>query len=133
MPVIHDTLFKTLADPTRRAIFERLCRDGEQTVGALTSLVGAGIRGASSATESAGDYVQGVGGLMSITGLPGQGPMRVGIPIADLGAGTSESVIRNERALARPGLDGDVEALLNEGLDGVGRRRNAALARECFG
>ena len=32
----HDTLFKTLADPTRRAIFERLCRGGEQTVGALT-------------------------------------------------------------------------------------------------
>ena len=32
----HDSLFKALADPTRRAIFERLCRDGEQTVGALT-------------------------------------------------------------------------------------------------
>lgn len=33
----HDVLFRTLADPTRRAIFERLCRDGEQTVGALTA------------------------------------------------------------------------------------------------
>jgi DNA-binding transcriptional ArsR family regulator len=32
----HTFLFRTLADPTRRAIFERLCRDGEQTVGALT-------------------------------------------------------------------------------------------------
>ena len=30
---------------------------------------------------------QGLGGLMSITGLPGQGPVRVGIPIADLCAG----------------------------------------------
>lgn len=30
---------------------------------------------------------QGMGGLMSITGKPGQGPMRVGIPIADLAAG----------------------------------------------
>jgi crotonobetainyl-CoA:carnitine CoA-transferase CaiB-like acyl-CoA transferase len=30
---------------------------------------------------------QGLGGLMSITGLPGQGPVRVGIPVADLGAG----------------------------------------------
>jgi crotonobetainyl-CoA:carnitine CoA-transferase CaiB-like acyl-CoA transferase len=30
---------------------------------------------------------QGMGGLMSITGQPGQGPMRVGIPIADLSAG----------------------------------------------
>src|SRR5437762_3900443 len=30
---------------------------------------------------------QGMGGLMSITGLPGQGPLRVGVPIADLSAG----------------------------------------------
>jgi formyl-CoA transferase len=30
---------------------------------------------------------QGMGGLMSITGIPGQGPVRVGIPIADLTAG----------------------------------------------
>ncbi len=30
---------------------------------------------------------QGMGGLMSITGLPGQGPVRVGVPIADLCAG----------------------------------------------
>ncbi len=37
----QDTLFRTLADPTRRALFERLCREGEQTVGTLTA--GAGI------------------------------------------------------------------------------------------
>src|SRR6201991_4178279 len=36
----HDLLFRTLADPTRRTIFERLCRDGEQTVGALTARAG---------------------------------------------------------------------------------------------
>jgi crotonobetainyl-CoA:carnitine CoA-transferase CaiB-like acyl-CoA transferase len=30
---------------------------------------------------------QGMGGLMSITGMPGQGPLRVGIPVADLCAG----------------------------------------------
>jgi DNA-binding transcriptional ArsR family regulator len=36
----HDVLFRTLADPTRRAIFERLCRHGEQTVGALTARFG---------------------------------------------------------------------------------------------
>jgi formyl-CoA transferase len=30
---------------------------------------------------------QGLGGLMSITGLPGQGPVRVGIPISDLCSG----------------------------------------------
>jgi len=33
-------LFRTLADPTRRALFERLCRDGEQTVAALTAEAG---------------------------------------------------------------------------------------------
>jgi DNA-binding transcriptional ArsR family regulator len=35
-----DTLFKALADPTRRAIFEHLARDGEQTVRALTDRAG---------------------------------------------------------------------------------------------
>jgi DNA-binding transcriptional ArsR family regulator len=37
MPSEPDLLFRTLADPTRRAIFERLCDRGEQTVGALTA------------------------------------------------------------------------------------------------
>src|SRR5258705_5539587 len=40
MPNAHDVLFRTLADPTRRALFERLCREGEQTVGALTARAG---------------------------------------------------------------------------------------------
>jgi DNA-binding transcriptional ArsR family regulator len=35
-----DTIFRTLADPTRRAIFERLCREGERTVAALTAQAG---------------------------------------------------------------------------------------------
>jgi formyl-CoA transferase len=35
---------------------------------------------------------QGMGGLMSVTGLPGQGPVRVGIPIADLSAGLLTSL-----------------------------------------
>ena len=37
MPHTHDMLFKTLSDPTRRALFERLCREGEKTVAALTA------------------------------------------------------------------------------------------------
>lgn len=41
VPQPHDVLFRTLADPTRRAIFEQLCRQGEQTVAALTA--GAGV------------------------------------------------------------------------------------------
>lgn len=40
MTKTQDTLFRTLSDPTRRAIFERLCREGEKTVGALTSKAG---------------------------------------------------------------------------------------------
>src|SRR4026207_1309981 len=36
----HDVLFRALADPTRRTIFERLCRQGEHTVGALTARAG---------------------------------------------------------------------------------------------
>jgi DNA-binding transcriptional ArsR family regulator len=40
MPNAHDALFRTLADPTRRAIFERLCRDGDLTVAALTAKAG---------------------------------------------------------------------------------------------
>ena len=40
MDTAPDALFKTLADPTRRAIFERLSRDGEQTVRALTDRAG---------------------------------------------------------------------------------------------
>src|ERR1700679_2064824 len=40
MPAIADDVFKALADPTRRAIFERLSRDGELTVHALTDRAG---------------------------------------------------------------------------------------------
>jgi DNA-binding transcriptional ArsR family regulator len=40
MPITPSELFNTLADPTRRAIFERLSRDGEQTVRALTDRAG---------------------------------------------------------------------------------------------
>ena len=40
MQAVTDNLFRALADPTRRAIFERLTRDGEQTVHALTDRAG---------------------------------------------------------------------------------------------
>src|SRR5436305_14801191 len=35
-----DALFRSLADPTRRGLFEQLCREGEQTVRALTEVAG---------------------------------------------------------------------------------------------
>ena len=40
MAAAQQMLFTALGDPTRRAIFERLCRHGEQTVGALTARAG---------------------------------------------------------------------------------------------
>jgi DNA-binding transcriptional ArsR family regulator len=40
MPALPDAVFKGLADPTRRSIFERLSRGGEQTVRALTDQSG---------------------------------------------------------------------------------------------
>ena len=40
MTVLANHIFKALADPTRRAIFEGLTRDGEQTVHALTRRAG---------------------------------------------------------------------------------------------
>jgi DNA-binding transcriptional ArsR family regulator len=40
MQAVANDVFKALADPTRRALFERLARDGEQTVHALTDRAG---------------------------------------------------------------------------------------------
>jgi crotonobetainyl-CoA:carnitine CoA-transferase CaiB-like acyl-CoA transferase len=51
---------------------------------------------------------QGMGGLMSITGLPGQGPVRVGIPIADLSTGNYAAM-------------GAIIALLERELSGEGQ------------
>jgi formyl-CoA transferase len=51
------------------------------------SISGFGQDGPYSKRPGFDQIAQGIGGLMSITGLPGQGPVRVGIPIADLTAG----------------------------------------------
>jgi DNA-binding transcriptional ArsR family regulator len=40
MQAATNNVFRALADPTRRAIYERLARDGEQTVHALTDRSG---------------------------------------------------------------------------------------------
>ena len=40
MSALHDPIFRSLSDPTRRALFERMCLDGEQTVAALTEQAG---------------------------------------------------------------------------------------------
>src|SRR5829696_7037185 len=51
------------------------------------SISGFGQDGPDATRPGVDQIAQGMGGLMSITGEPGQGPMRVGIPIADLTAG----------------------------------------------
>jgi crotonobetainyl-CoA:carnitine CoA-transferase CaiB-like acyl-CoA transferase len=51
------------------------------------SISGFGQDGPYSQRPGFDQIAQGMGGLMSVTGLPGQGPVRVGIPIADLTAG----------------------------------------------
>jgi crotonobetainyl-CoA:carnitine CoA-transferase CaiB-like acyl-CoA transferase len=51
------------------------------------SISGFGQTGPLSKRPGFDQIAQGMGGLMSITGEPGRGPMRVGIPIADLTAG----------------------------------------------
>ena len=51
------------------------------------SIAGFGQDGPDAARPGVDQIAQGMGGLMSITGEPGSGPMRVGIPICDLTAG----------------------------------------------
>ena len=51
------------------------------------SISGFGQSGPDTARPGVDQIAQGMGGLMSITGEPGRGPMRVGIPIADLTSG----------------------------------------------
>ena len=72
------------------------------------SISGFGQTGPYGLRAGVDQIAQGMGGLMSITGLPGQGPVRVGIPIADLTAG-------NLLAL------GIMMALFDREVSGVGR------------
>lgn len=53
----------------------------------LASISGFGQTGPYSGRPGFDQVAQGMGGLMSITGKPGEGPMRVGIPVADLSSG----------------------------------------------
>ena len=78
------------------------------------SISGFGQTGPYGKRAGVDQIVQGMGGLMSITGLPGQGPVRVGIPIADLTAG-------NLLAL------GIMMALFEREVTGVGRWVHTSL------
>jgi crotonobetainyl-CoA:carnitine CoA-transferase CaiB-like acyl-CoA transferase len=78
------------------------------------SISGFGQTGPYGKRAGVDQIVQGMGGLMSITGLPGQGPVRVGIAIADLTAG-------NLLALAT------MMALFDRTRTGVGRWVHTSL------
>ncbi len=65
--------------------YETLARDHPRLV--YASISGFGQTGPLADRPGFDQIAQGMGGLMSVTGLQGQGPVRVGIPIADLCAG----------------------------------------------
>lgn len=65
--------------------YETLSKDHPRLV--YASISGFGQSGPLAQRPGFDQIAQGMGGLMSVTGLPGEGPMRVGIPIADLCAG----------------------------------------------
>lgn len=65
--------------------YESLKKDNPGLV--YASISGFGQTGPLAARPGFDQIAQGMGGLMSVTGLAEQGPMRVGIPIADLCAG----------------------------------------------
>ncbi len=65
--------------------YESLAKDNPRLV--YASISGFGQTGPLATRPGFDQIAQGMGGLMSVTGTPGEGPMRVGIPIADLCAG----------------------------------------------
>ncbi|MFM9938725.1 MAG: CaiB/BaiF CoA transferase family protein [Hyphomicrobiaceae bacterium] len=65
--------------------YETLSKTNPKLV--YASISGFGQTGPYAKRPGFDQIAQGMGGLMSITGLPGQGPVRVGIPIADLTSG----------------------------------------------
>lgn len=67
------------------ADYETLSKINERII--LVSISGFGQDGPYGSRAGFDQIAQGLGGLMSITGAPGEGPMRVGIPVADLCAG----------------------------------------------
>ena len=71
--------------PARRRL-RRTCKKVNPRI-VYGSISGFGQDGPYANRPGFDQIAQGMGGLMSITGLPGQGPVRVGIPIADLCAG----------------------------------------------
>jgi crotonobetainyl-CoA:carnitine CoA-transferase CaiB-like acyl-CoA transferase len=86
----------------------------------LGSISGFGQTGPYAKRPGFDQIAQGMGGLMSVTGLPGQGPVRVGIPVADLTAGLYTAI-------------GILVALLEREQTGKGRWVHTSLLEAMVG
>jgi crotonobetainyl-CoA:carnitine CoA-transferase CaiB-like acyl-CoA transferase len=80
----------------------------------LASLSGFGQDGPYALRPGFDQIAQGMGGLMSVTGFPGQSPLRVGIAVADLAAGMNAAI-------------GVLVALLEREVSGVGQWVHSSL------
>lgn len=80
----------------------------------LASISGFGQSGPYVARPGFDQIVQGMGGLMSVTGLPGQGPVRAGLAVADSSTGLYTAI-------------GILIALLERESSGVGQWVHASL------
>ena len=108
----------------------------------LGSISGFGQTGPYAKRPGFDQIAQGMGGLMSVTGLPGQGPVRVGIPVADLTAGLYTAIgilvalLEREQTGQRPlgaylpaGGDGGNDGLPGDPLDHAPRGAEAGRQR----
>ncbi len=104
-----DLLFENYRPDVKRRLgidFETLHAINPRLV--YVSISGFGEEGPYAARPGLDQIVQGLGGLMSVTGLPGQGPVRAGIAVADSAAGLY-------------GALGAMTALLEREVTGQGR------------
>ena len=92
--------------------YETLSKDNPGLV--YASISGFGQTGPYATRPGFDQIAQGMGGLMSVTGMPGDGPLRVGIPIADLCAGIFAA-------------QGILVALLERGASGKGQWLHTSL------
>jgi crotonobetainyl-CoA:carnitine CoA-transferase CaiB-like acyl-CoA transferase len=84
------------------------------------SISGFGASGPYGGWPGVDQIAQGMSGFMTLTGEPGGGPMRVGIPIADLTAGMWASI-------------GVLAALLNRTITGMGSQVETTLVGALIG
>src|SRR5258708_27866153 len=95
-----------LVENFRPGTMEKLGFGWEQLHGKFPKLIyasasGFGHTGPNSKDPAYDMVVQGMGGIMSITGQPGQPPVRIGMSIGDIGAGLYTAIARQSWLLAR--------------------------------